>query len=120
MPEHSPTPWRIDGETIYDADGAVVYDDDFRHDSDSGRPLETADLQFIVTCVNRCAEFDAILSARWETLIGATHHHDSDQHDYRFTRQVPQSGAWIFECECGDSIARFGERGQTPPVGSPP
>lgn len=61
MTDHSPTPWKLEDETILDADGAIVYEDGFRHDSDAGRPLDNPDLKFIVQCVNRCHRLNIVL-----------------------------------------------------------
>ena len=64
---HRPEPWWLEGGSVRDADGGIVYDihpnDDYWHKCDercrAAHPVEMATAERIVACVNFCRQFDA-------------------------------------------------------------
>ena len=63
---HRPEPWWLEGGSVRDADGGIVYDihpnDDYWHKCDercrAAHPVEMATAERIVACVNFCRQFD--------------------------------------------------------------
>jgi hypothetical protein len=58
MAEHTPTPWRINGNSIWSNDGYVA-----ELSCPRGPDMRDADAAFIVKAVNRDHHFDALVKA---------------------------------------------------------